>query len=214
MISLVLADDHPLFRKGLRHAVEEDSAMKVIGEAGDGAAALGLIESLKPDVAILDIDMPALRGLQVAKTLSDRELPVGVILLTIYNEQDMFDEAMHVGVRGYVMKETAVLDILSAIRAVSAGQYYFSPAVSGRLVGRSHAAERLRAQRPGLAVLTPAERRILTLIARSKTSKEIAEDLFVSYRTVETHRTNIAMKLGLHGCHSLVKFAIEHRTVL
>lgn len=211
MISLVIADDHPLFRRGLRHAVEDDPAIRVLGEAGDGAAALRLIEEAKPEVAILDIDMPHLRGLQVARSLSDREVPVGVILLTIYNEQDMFDEAMDSGVRGYVMKETAVLDILSAIRAVAAGQYYFSPAVAGRLVDRNRTADRLREEKPGLGALTPSERRVLKLIALSKTSKEIADEISVSYRTVETHRTNIAAKLGLRGIHSLVKFAIEHR---
>jgi DNA-binding NarL/FixJ family response regulator len=173
-----------------------------------------MIEEVRPDVAVLDIDMPLLRGLQVARIVSDRQLSVAVIILTIYKEEDMFHEAMDAGVQGYVMKETAVLDLLEAIRAVAAGRYYLSPAVAGHLVDRSRRARQLLGQKPGLAVLTPSERRVLKQIALGRTSKEIADDLCISYRTVETHRTNIASKLGVRGSHSLLKFALEHRSSL
>jgi DNA-binding NarL/FixJ family response regulator len=213
-ISVVIADDHPLFRKGLRQSIEEDPSLAIVGEAGNGATALRLIEERMPDVAVLDIDMPEMRGLQVARAVQDKKLFVAVIILTIYNEEDMFNEAMDAGVRGYVMKETAVLDLLEAIRTVAMGTYYFSPAITGHLVGRSQRAKQLLMEKPRLADLTPAERRILKLIAVNKTSKDIAEDLGISYRTVETHRTNIASKLNIHGSHSLLKFALENKSVL
>jgi len=213
-VSIVIADDHPLFRKGLRQSIEEDPSLRIVGEASNGAAALRMIEERMPDVAVLDIDMPEMQGLQVAKTVKEKKLFVAVIILTIYKEEDMFNEAMDAGVRGYVMKETAVIDLLEAIKMVAMGQYYFSPAIAGHLVGRSQRAKHLLAEKPSLAELTPAERRILKLIALNKTSKEIADDLHISYRTVETHRTNIATKLNIHGSHSLLKFALENKAVL
>lgn len=213
-ISVVIADDHPLFRKGLRQSIEEDPSFTILGEASNGAAALRLIEERMPDVAVLDIDMPEMRGLQVARVVQEKKLFVAVIILTIYKEEDMFNEAMDAGVRGYVMKETAVIDLLEAMKAVAMGKYYFSPAIAGHLVSRSQRAKTLLTQKPSLADLTPAEQRILKLIARNKTSKEIADDLSISYRTVETHRTNIATKLNIHGSHSLLKFALENKSVL
>lgn len=213
-ISVVIADDHPLFRKGLRQSIEEDPSFTILGEAGDGATALRLIEERMPDVAVLDIDMPEMRGLQVARVVKEKNLFVAVIILTIYKEEDMFNEAMDAGVRGYVMKETAVIDLLEAMKIVSMGKYYFSPAIAGHLVGRSQRAKNLLMQKPSLADLTPAEQRTLKLIALNKTSKEIADELSISYRTVETHRTNIATKLNIHGSHSLLKFALENKSVL
>ena len=213
-ISVVIADDHPLFRRGLRQSIEEDPSFTILGEAGDGATALRLIEERMPDVAVLDIDMPVMRGLQVARVVKEKNLFVAVIILTIYKEEDMFNEAMDAGVRGYVMKETAVIDLLEAMKVVAMGKYYFSPAIAGHLVGRSQRAKNLLMQKPSLADLTPAEQRILKLIALNKTSKEIADELSISYRTVETHRTNIATKLNIHGSHSLLKFAIENKSAL
>jgi DNA-binding NarL/FixJ family response regulator len=147
-ISVVIADDHPLFRKGLRQSIEEDPSFTILGEASDGGAALQLIEELMPDVAVLDIDMPEMRGLQVARMVEEKHLFVAVIILTIYKEEDMFNEAMDAGVRGYVMKETAVIDLLEAIKAVAMGQYYFSPAIAGHLEGRSQRAKSLLKQKP------------------------------------------------------------------
>jgi DNA-binding NarL/FixJ family response regulator len=213
-ISVVIADDHPLFRKGVRQAIEEDPSFTIVGEAGNGVAALKMIEERMPDVAVLDIDMPDMQGLQVARVMKEKKLFVAVIILTIYREEDMFNEAMDAGVRGYVMKETAVIDLLEAIKAVAMGKYYFSPTIAGHLVGRSQRAKNLLTQKPSLADLTPAERRILKHIAMNKTSKEIADEFSISYRTVETHRTNIATKLNIHGTHSLLKFAIEHKSAL
>lgn len=211
MISLVIADDHPLFRQGVRRAVEEDASIRVVGEADEGATALRLIRDLSPDVAVLDIDMPLMKGLQVAKTMQAEHLATAVIILTIYTGGDLLDEALDAGVKGYVTKETAVLHVLEAIRTVAQGEHYLSPLMSGHLVSRRERMRALVAARPGLSILTPSERRILRLIGENRTSKEIADDLCISYRTVETHRTNIAVKLNIRGSHALLKFAIENR---
>jgi two-component system, NarL family, response regulator DegU len=213
-ISVIVAEDHPVFRKGLRDAIEDDRTLQLVAEAGDGEVALRLIEEHLPDVALLDIDMPGMNGLQVARSIQERNLFVATVILTIYKEEDMFNEAMDAGVRGYVLKETAIVDLLEAIKAVTMGEYYFSPTIAGYLVNRSKRAKDLLEQKPSMQHLTQSERRILKLIAVNKTSKEIADELSISYRTVETHRTNIATKLNLHGPHSLLKFAIHNKSSL
>ena len=213
-IRVVIADDHPIVRQGLREMIEADPRMKVVAEAGDGVAALAQIERLRPDVAVLDIDMPEQDGFSVATAIKDRKLPVAVIFLTIHREEELFQAALDIGVKGYVLKDSAVTDILAGIKAVAAGQPYISPSLSAYLLNRSGRAAALAREKPGLETLTPTERRILKLIADDKTSKEIGEELFISHRTVETHRTNISRKLDLHGSLALIKFAIAHRSQL
>jgi DNA-binding NarL/FixJ family response regulator len=158
--------------------------------------------------------MPIVSGLQVARSLQKLKLPVSVIFITMHNEEDMFNKAMDAGAKGYVLKESAVSDILSSIRTVAKGNYYLSPAISHFLINRSARKGVLAERRPGLEDLTPQERRVLKMIAEDRTSKEIAELLGVSYRTIETHRTNICNKLNLHGSHSLLRFAFDHRAEL
>lgn len=213
-ITLVIADDHPLFRKGLREVIESDQSIQIVGEAGDGEAALLLIQRLAPAIAILDIDMPVMGGLAVGRELRKQEADVDVIFLTMYKEEDLFNEALDVGARAYVLKDSAVNDILNAVHTVADGRYYVSPALSDNLIRRSTRAEKLLRHVPTLQDLTPAELRVLKLIAGSKTSKEIAGILSLSYKTVENHRTSIASKLHLRGSHSLLKFALENRDVL
>jgi DNA-binding NarL/FixJ family response regulator len=213
-ITLVLADDHPLFRKGLREVIESDPAIQIVGEAGDGATALTLIRRHTPTIAILDVDMPRLGGLAVAREIQQQQLETDVVFLTMYKEEDLFNEAMDVGARAYVLKDSAVDDILNAIHTVADGKYYISPALSDLLVKRSARAEKLLRHTPSLEDLTPAELRVLRLVAGNKTSKEIADVLSISYKTVENHRTNIGAKLHLRGSHSLLKFALENKATL
>jgi DNA-binding NarL/FixJ family response regulator len=213
-ITLVIADDHPLFRAGLREVIVSDPSLQIVGEAGDGEMALSLIHQHSPAMAILDIDMPKKDGLAVAHELGRRKSATDLIFLTMYREEDLFNEAMDAGARAYVLKDSAVDDILNAIHAVADGRYYISPALSDHLIKRSARAEKLLRQTPSLEDLTPSELRILKLIAGNKTSKEIAGLLSISYKTVENHRTNIASKLHLRGSHSLLKFALENRDVL
>ncbi len=211
-IAIVIADDHPIFRRGLRDVVKEDPSVHLLGEACDGAEALRLIEELKPQVAVLDHDMPKLNGLQVAQAVRRQNVPVGLVMLTMFKEERLFNEAMDTGFLGYVLKENAASDLIQCIRSVALGNAFISPVLSSYLLQRGARAEALTSEKPGLDKLTPAERRILKLIAADFTSKEIAEQLGVSFHTVENHRSNISAKLGLSGSHSLLKFAYDNKS--
>jgi DNA-binding NarL/FixJ family response regulator len=213
-ITLVIADDHPVFRQGLRQIIEAEQGLTVLGEASDGQAALGLLQELKPDVAVLDVNMPQLKGFDVAREVQKQELSVGIIFLTMYDDERLFNEALNVGAKGYLLKDSAIADIVSSIRIVASGQHYISPAISNYLVNRAARGAALDEKAPSLRNLTPTELRILKLIARNESSKVIAEQLFISYRTVENHRYSICQKLGLHGNNALVRFALEHRSEL
>ncbi len=213
-IKVLIADDHPLFRDGLRHLIERDGMFNVIAEAADGVEAVRLIQEFHPNVAILDIDMPGKNGLEIVRAFQQSNIPVEFIFLTMYKEEDMFDEAMELGVRGYVLKESAATDILQGVRSVAAGKYFISPTISEYLVRRRDREQSLLKQKPSLHDLTPTERQVLTLVADNKTSKDIAIELHVTSKTIENHRMNIANKLNLHGSHALLKFAIENKSSL
>ena len=209
-----MVDDHPLFRDGLRQAISADHRFEITGETGDGEAALRLIQEQKPDVAILDVNLPGLSGLEIASRLQAKRSPVRLVMLTMHKEEEIFNRALDCGIRGFVLKENAAEEIVKAIAAAAGGQHYLSASISGYLVRRRSRAEALAAQKPGLEDLTKAERRILKLIAEKKTSREIGAELFISPRTVEAHRANICAKLELRGSHSLLLFALENRSSL
>ena len=211
---VLIVDDHPLFRSGLRQVIQSSPRFELVGEAGDGEAALKFILEKKPDVAVLDVNLPNLSGLEVARKLQGKKNSTRLIILTMHKEEEMINRALDFGVSGFVLKENAVEDIIEAITTVAKGESYLSPSVSGFLIKRRNRAESLTAQKPGLDNLTKAERRILKLVADKKTSKEIAAELFISPRTVEAHRANISDKLELHGSHSLLQFALENRSAL
>ena len=213
-IRIVIADDHPVVRHGLKEMIETDSMLRVVAEAGDGRHALEIIERLKPDVAVLDLDMPEMDGFAVVREIQRKNLAVEIIVLTIHREEELFQEAMDLGVRGYVLKDSATTDIISSIRSAAARQPYISPQLSTFLLNRRRRADALATRKPGLESLTTMERRILKLIADEKTSKDIAAQLFISHRTVETHRTNICRKLDLKGNLPLIKFALTHKSEL
>jgi DNA-binding NarL/FixJ family response regulator len=212
VIKIVIADDHPIFRNGLKQIIDFDKRIKIIGEADNGQKALELITELKPDVAILDIDMPKKTGLEVLKELKDSD--VKIIFLTMYAEEDIFEEAMNHGIKGFVLKDSAVSDIVDCIFSVHEDRYYISPSVSNFLINRRKKLKELKNNNPLLQNLTMSEKKILKFISENKTSKEIADILFISYRTIENHRANISGKLNLKGSHSLVKFAIENKALL
>jgi len=213
-LKVLIADDHPIFRRGLREVIETDARLMVVGEAEDGVAALRQIENLQPEVAVLDIDMPQLNGFELAKEIKRKRLAVEVVFLTMHKDEGMLNEALEAGVRGYVLKDSAVTDIAASIHAVARGEHYLSPARSTFLVHRGQRAASFVKENAGLQELTQSERRVVRLIAENKTSKEIAAELFISYRTVENHRANIAQKLNLSGSHALLKFALEHKSQL
>jgi len=212
-IGIVIADDHPVFRHGLRQVIDAEQDLTVLGEAGDGETALKMIQSLHPKIAILDIAMPGLDGLALARRIQSDNTAVKIILVTMYREERLFREAVIAGIKGYVLKDSAATDIISCIKAVAEGQNYTSPEFTTYLVSRMRQAEASSVP-TGLEDLTVTERRVLSLIAEYKTSKEIAQELFISPRTVETHRNNICQKLGVHGSHALMKFALGQKDQL
>lgn len=211
-IQILIADDHPIFRKGLRQVIETEAGLKVVAEADDGLSALERIKQLQPLIAILDIHMPGMSGFELARAIYEQGIHVDVIFLTMHKAEDMFNAAVEIGVKGYVLKESAVTDIVASIRAVAGGQHYISPQLSGFLFNRSVRQPAPPRPLPGLAELTPTERRVLKMIAEYQTSKQIADQLFITPRTVDNHRANICQKLGLRGTHSLMKFAVEHKS--
>lgn len=213
-IRIVVADDHPIVRQGLRQTIEAERGLKVVAEADDGLRALDEIKFHKPEVAVLDIDMPGLDGFGVLRALRAENVGVEVVFLTIHREEDFFNEAVNLGAKGYVLKDSALSDIVNCVKSVAAGQPYVSPALTSLMLSRQRRAASLNQSKPALKVLSPTERRVLKLIAEYKTSREIARELFISHRTVETHRTNICNKLEIHGNHALMKFALAHKSEL
>jgi len=213
-VKLLIVDDHPVFRRGLRQVIEENPRFRVVGEAADGEAAMKMIADLKPNIAVVDIDMPRLSGLEMVRALQKMKSPVTTVFLTMYNEEDMFNAALDLGVRAYVVKDSAADDILAALEKVDQGETFISPAISEMGKRRSHRVQELLLSKPQIEDLTSAERRILKFIAEDRTSKEIADLLKISVKTVENHRLNMCHKLNLHGSHSLLKFAFDLKAYL
>ena len=213
-IRIVIADDHPLMRQGLRQVIEIEPNLNVVGEAGNGSEALLIIEELKPDVAILDVDMPHQDGFQVARELTARNNSAAVLFLTIHSEEQMFHAALDIGAKGYVLKDSAIDDIVTAINEVAAGRNFTSLPMTTYFTRRQNYNAAPDKAQLGLSQLSPTEYRVLKLLADYKTNKDIAEELSVSPRTIETHRARICQKLNLSGAHSLMKFAVQYRSLL
>ena len=213
-IGVLMVDDHPLFRQGLRQVIASDSRFEMVGEADDAEAALKLLPDAKPDVIVLDLNLPRMSGLELAGVLQAKKCKAGVVVLTMLKDEQVFNQAMNLGIGGFVLKENAASEILNCIASVAAGDPYVSPSLTSYLLRRRNRAEALATRSPTISDLTTAERRILKAISQKKTTKEIAAELFVSPRTVESHRANISTKLALKGANSLLQFALEHRDAL
>jgi DNA-binding NarL/FixJ family response regulator len=209
-IQILLADDHPVVRRGLKTSIEEDPSLKVIAEAGDGVEALDLIRRHKPQLAILDIDMPRLDGLGVAKEVRRLQLDTQMIFLSFHQDEDIVRVVLSAGGKGYLVKDSAMQEIVVAINTVVSGKTYVSSAIAVQLLaGPDSSGE--SSQNPLIRDLTASERRILQLIAEGLSSKEIGNELSIHYRTVENHRTNICRKLKIEGANSLLRFAVQHK---
>ncbi len=213
-ITIIIADDHPIVRKGMREVIEEDKRLRVVAEADNGREALEAIEKFNPQIAILDVDMPLVNGFDAAREIRAKKLTTEIIFLTMHRDEDLFNEAIDLGAKGFVLKDSALTDIIECIKTVAASEHYASHALTKFLINRSRRAVGLVERQPTINDLTQTERRILTLIAENLTTKQIGEELFISPRTVEKHRENICQKLNLQGSHSLLKFALSHKSQL
>jgi DNA-binding NarL/FixJ family response regulator len=210
----LIVDDHPVFRSGLRQLIESDGRFSVVAEASNADEAIAKISEHRPDIAVIDIDLPQVNGLQLAGSIRKMKIGPNIVILTSYKEESLFNAAMDEGVKSYILKENAATDIINGLRAAASGEAYISPTISGFLLRRGERRTQLHQAQPELARLTPTERRILKLIAENKTSREIGKELFISHRTVETHRANICEKLALAGAHPLLEFALRHKSAL
>jgi len=213
-IKVLIVDDHPVFRHGLREIVVADPRFEVVAECSDGETALATILKAKPQIAILDISLPQRNGIIVARALRAIKPRVACLMLTMHAEETTFNAAMDAGAQGYLLKEDAMDLVLLGLKTVAAGGVYLSPSISAWFVRRQRRASALKEEKTGLSALTTTERHVLLLVAENKTNKEIAAELFISHRTVETHRAHICQKLGLAGAHKLLQFSIEHQSEL
>lgn len=202
----MIADDHPVFQRGLREIIESDTDLKVVAGVADGELALSELRRLKPQVAVLDVDMPKRDGLDVVRASRDEELPCAVVLLTMYKEERFLNAALDAGVCGYVVKDSAIDEITAAIHAAARGENFVSPTLTNLLFKRAR-----ESGRTALDTLTAAERRVLKLVGEAKTSQQIADELFISVRTVDHHRANICAKLNLEGKNALLTYALTNR---
>ncbi|MFN3404305.1 MAG: response regulator [Cytophagaceae bacterium] len=208
-INILIADDHPIFLKGLREVLEMNPEFAVVAAVTNGLEAVASVNQFLPDVIVLDVDMPKMNGLEAAEELQKAHPEIPVILLTMHKEKAPFLKALDIGVLGYVLKENAVTDIMHAIQAVVDGHPYISPEMSAFLL-KKNSKSKPEGELKDLELLTPTETKVLHMVARYKTSKEIADELFISEKTVFNHRMNIAKKLNITGKNGLLKFAIEN----
>lgn len=207
-IGIVLADDHKLFREGVRSLLEQKYDMKVLGEADDGRTAVNLVRELSPQVMIIDVTMPDLNGIDAARRIRAENPSVKVIALSMHAHRGLVREMLRAGAAGYLLKECAFGELVEAIHAVLEGRIFLSAEISQVVVN-----EYLKPSRGGekssVSLLTPREREILQLIAEGKTNEDVAQVLYMSRRTVEKHRARIMTKLNIHNLAELTKYAIR-----
>lgn len=213
-IRILIADDHPIFRQGLRQVIEAQQGLTVVAEAADGDRALQRLREADIAVAVIDVMMPVKDGFAVAREAREHRLAAAIVFLTMHKDEHYLDAALDAGVRGYVLKDNAATEIVQCIRSVAGGGEYISPTLSSFLIRRHTRAASLAEQKPEIEQLTAAERRIVRLVADGLTSREIAAQLGIGVRTVEHHRNNVAVKLALRGSHALTKFALRHKSDL
>jgi two-component system, NarL family, response regulator NreC len=208
-IQILLADDHTVVRKGLRLLLENHPGFRVIADAADGREAVSLAEQRHPDVAVLDIAMPILNGIEAARQISVKLPRVAVVILSMHSDEGYVLRALKAGARGYLLKDSADYDLIHAVEAVSEGKAFFSPEVSKMLTEEYMRQMRERHLEDSYELLTTREREVLQLLAEGKANKDVAAILNLSLYTVETHRSNIFQKLSLHSSAELILYAVR-----
>ena len=210
-IRVVLADDHPIFARGLRQTLEPSTGIDVVAEARDGETALAVIRRYQPHVAVLDLDMPLKDGFEVVRSLTNEGISSAVIFLTMHNNASLIQAALDLGVQGYLLKDSALSEVVQAVTTVAAGNAFASPVLTNHVFAQRMSTQALLRQHPGLNALTPTERRVLKMIGGGKSSAEIADAMCISIRTLEHHRAHICDKLGLSGRDALLRFALTNK---
>jgi two-component system response regulator NreC len=206
---IMIADDHPLVRSGLRALLERDGEFRVVAEAADGFEAIDLAVVHKPDVILLDVGMPRLSGPDAAQSISHKVPSARIVMLSMHSDEAYVLRALKAGAHGYLLKASPEADVLAAIRTVAAGNAYFSPSIKKLLVEEYVVETRRRGFEDSYDLLSTREKEILQLLASGKNNREIAELLFISVATVETHRNNIFQKLNVHNLAELVLYAVR-----
>lgn len=209
VIRVLVADDHTVVREGIRHVLEGQGEFEVVAEASSGAEAVTLAEAHRPDVVVLDISMPGESGLQAAARLRRVVPEARVLILSMHDHAEYVLESVRAGAHGYLLKDTAATELRSAVRAVHSGEAFFSPPIARRLSAAVRGDLDREQRSSALAVLTARERDILSGVARGQTNKEIAAELGIGHRTVETHRESLMRKLRIRTVAGLTRFALE-----
>lgn len=208
-LRLALADDHTMMRSGLRLLLEREPDFSIVGEAGDGRQAIEIVETQSPDVVIMDVAMPNLNGIEAARRITNAHPRTAIIILSMHSDESYVLRALNAGARGYLLKDSAESDLIAAVRAVSEGKAFFSPAISKLLVEDYVRQLRQRGVEDSYELLTPRERELLQLVAEGKTTKEAATMLSLSPYTVDTHRANLMRKLNVNSLPELILYAVR-----
>ena len=213
MTRILLADDHGIVRQGLRAVLARDTSVEVVGESADGREAVRLAEALQPDVVIIDISMPQLNGIEAAKQILRASPHVQVIILSMHSDETYLIRALNAGVKGYLLKESAEVDLVRAVHAVTQGKPFFSPAVTSAMLEDYMRFVEQRNLQDSYELLTDREKEVLQLVAEGQSNKEAATVLNVSTSTIETHRNNLMQKLGLHNTAEIVLYAVRKKII-
>ncbi len=208
-IRILLADDHTILRAGLRMMLNAQSDMEIVGEAQDGRHAVYEAQRLQPDVVLMDITMPDINGIEATRQIKKLLPEVKVLILTMHEHDEYIFQALRAGASGYILKEAADTELISALHVIQNGQFYLSPAAQSVMVGDYLQRVRTGEEKDSYTSLTEREREILKLVAEGYTNNQIAERLVISPKTVDTHRTHIMDKLNLHSRAELVKYAMR-----
>jgi DNA-binding NarL/FixJ family response regulator len=213
VIRILIADDHGIVRHGTRSLLEKIEDFEVVGEAEDGRSAVDMAERLEPNVVVMDIAMPELNGLDAAAQIVRRQPEMGLIILSMHEEEDYLIRALSAGARGYLLKDTAQVDLVQAVRSVAEKKAFFSPAIARMLADDFTRQMQKKGVADSYDLLTEREREILQLLAEGKSNKEAAAALSVSPYTIETHRNNLMQKLNLHNTAELVLYAVRKKII-